>query len=108
MTDLYVALAAAAIVALLTVAEITERWRTWLWNNQHTLGRVLNCPFCTSWYVVTPLALLTEGVNSWQLVRIPALVTATMVGILLINWSISTYQGEKDDGTFWEPRDNSA
>ncbi len=95
MDDIYIALAAGAITSLLCDAEITERWRTWLLNNQHQIGRVLECSFCTSWYVCTVLALLTQGINFWQLVRIPALVTGCMVGILLINWAKSTYSTEE-------------
>ena len=95
MDDIYIAMAAAALVSLLCDAEITERSRTWLLNNQHAIGRVLECSFCTAWYVCTALAVLTQGINFWQLVRIPALVTGCMVGILLINWAKSTYSVEE-------------
>ena len=95
MTDLYLALAAASLTSLLCDAQITERYRLWLLNNQHQIGRVLECSFCTSWYVCATLAVLTHGINLWQFVRIPALVTGCMGGILLINWAISTYSSEE-------------
>ncbi len=95
MDDLYLALAASAIVTLLCDAEITERYRLWLLNNQHKIGKVLECSYCTAWWVVPPLAVLTHGINCWQLVRIPALVTGCMAGILLINWAKSTYSTEE-------------
>lgn len=97
MVDLYVALAAAAIVALLTVAEITERWRTWLWNNQHSIGRIFDCPFCVSWYVCFILAILTEEISWWQLIRIPALVTGCAIGVLLINLMMASIYGRDEE-----------
>ena len=95
MDDIYLALAASAIVTLLCDAEITERWRLWLVNNQHSVGKVLECSYCTAWWICTPLAVLTHGINFWQLVRVPALVTGCMFGILLINWAKSTYSVEE-------------
>lgn len=97
MDDIYIALAAASLVVLLTEATITERLRTWLYNNQHTIGKVLDCGFCTAWWVVLPLAVITGGINFWQLIRVPALVTGCMIGVLLINWAISTYSDTQEE-----------
>jgi len=95
MTDLYVAMAAAALVVLFTEAQVTESCRTWLYNNQHAIGKVLDCQFCTSWWVCGVLGILTGGINFWQIIRIPALVTGCMCGIMVINWAMSTYSVEE-------------
>lgn len=95
LEDITVALAAASLTVLLTEATITERSRIWLLNNQHAIGKVLDCPFCTSWYIVTALCVLSEGINLWQLIRIPALVCLTMAGLYAINKAMdSTYSEE--------------
>lgn len=95
MYEIQIALAAASITVLLTEATLTERMRTWLFNNQHAIGKVLDCPFCTSWWVCGLLAVLTGGVHFDLLIRIPALVCLTMAGVYVIIKGIdSTYSQE--------------
>lgn len=71
-----------ALVTLLCTASITEKLRDYV--RPHT--KVLECPYCTSFWV----SLLVDPSMTYL-----ATVTFGNIAIMLIHWSLSTYQTQE-------------
>lgn len=72
-----------AITVLLCTSEIAQRLRDFV----RPRTKVLECCFCTSWWV----SLLVD-----PSMTLPATVAVGNIAVLLIHWSLSTYQTEED------------
>lgn len=100
MIDLYLAMATAAVCVLFCTASITAKIRKWT-----RLLRVLECPFCFSWWVAA-LAIIYESGGEcftywfYTPIRLCAIVCLANIGILLIHLSIATMNKEIED-THW-------
>src|SRR5690349_6603342 len=94
MIDLYLPFAVGAISYALVDSKIAEPVRQWVQEKLPRIAPVLDCIFCTSWWVSGLLCLLTMSNPFWLPIRIPAMVGAAMIVVLGINLMESTYQKE--------------
>lgn len=97
MVALSLSLAAAAFTVLICTASITA-WPRNLIRKLPVLGEMIECPFCTSWWVCGALVWDTFGAPyGWEWVFcVAAVVTLTNIFILLIHLSMLTVAGDND------------
>jgi hypothetical protein len=78
---LIIALAGSAISMTLSKSEIFEKFRDWVVSKNDFLGKLINCPYCTSHYVNFTLLVLC---NSEILKMFPPVINYVVVVFAMI------------------------
>ncbi len=101
---LYLGLATSAISVALTRAEISKGLRDVLKEKNEFLYKLVNCPFCTSFWVAVPLVLFYQPTTGHAplfielVVSVPAIVgVAVFPTVVVINGISSLKEKEEED-----------
>lgn len=100
---IYLGLATSAISVALTRAEISNGLRDWLKKENEFLYKLVNCPFCTSFWVAALLVLIYQPETGHAplfielVVSILAIVGVAVFPTVVVINGISSLKGKEEE-----------